>query len=1233
MNSATPNNNGPISAVPDENTLLPLIADARAEQQRAIRTRKRLVVVSAGAGTGKTHTLARRFAWLLAADPTCRVEQILTLTFTQLAAAEMRERIKLTLTRWRDAYGDKLPHLADALERIDEAYISTIHSFALRVVRESGLSLDVDPGASMVSEPEEREFWADLAWSFETLDTDRLCLGLDDAWRARARELLGDPLFMDICNHYGASALANLAKDAGALHGSKNARPEDLWEGDPAAAESVREALTSRLLPEWRAVRSLWQEVIFPDIRRNLYEGKDNNFTVKIRELYEKWRDAEHTPDTDRDFYVDLIGGALRSLPGNAKLKKTIEEIIGRKLTEWRDSHLERAAVSESIASCPGFSEEESRVRALLLRAAALGWACWEQARGRAGTLSFDDLIRFAGDTLASDPSYAGKFRHIMIDEFQDTDGLQENLASSMTRAWGEDAENRSLFVVGDIKQSIYRFRHANPKLFAEYIRRGESGAEGGEHIPLSCSYRMSGRMMDDVNALFANVWRDGVIGGTDAPTLAYEPLASPSDAPWWSARNEYSDTPALEILLAEEENESEKESGKEKEKITKTDKRLALAAALAEKLTGMISNKTPIWDKSLPGDSKFRPMKWSDIAILAPTRTQYPILEEVFSEEGIPALFGGGVEYFNRGEVRDLVNLLRLLDRPEDDYAMTAWMASPFSGLPPEAGIDLLSRARSERKDLRALLAEEYPESMARLASMRRKARVAGPSRALLLLQENLGWLGAYVPEARAKVLANVRRGGEITREYEDAFGRGLSACADYLGRAMRESARVEEADPAAAGIDALRVMTVHASKGLEFPVVVLLGMEDSVKRVKNTDSARASGMFGAVAHRMPILPPDAVAENEEFESATERWDSFIESLEQEEEKERLLYVALTRAQERLICCGVASGKPVPADGGDSWLDWLLAANDEAGGRFPVTSVIIHSGGRAEAGRRRSAPRGARERGEPAGMSAPAARIAVYLEKFSASAYSLFRWCPHAYRMRYRQGREMVWEMPEGDGYGGADMGTLAHWVLSRWDLKRATLARHLRVDLNRAELEEYMRSLPAYLRPVCASEGVRKTLYGWLSAFAATEACAELREAADAGRLRTEWSFRVPHNGVKLVGGIDVLWEDEAGLHIRDWKITPEKTAPEEMYRNQVEFYAFACHLVKPDVPANVGLLYLRPQGTGQGSVVWDGLDWPELARGVGEAASAAASGPFPRAAHRCGVCPFASFCRSEG
>ena len=152
-----------------ENAQEVLLRGFRDEQARAIRSSEPLVVVSAGAGTGKTQTLATRFAWLLATDPTCRVEQILTLTFTEKAAREMQERIRGRLEEWYRGDPTGMAHLRDALERFDEGYVSTIHSFAYRVVRESGLTMDLDPGATLLAPPEEEAFWEEFTADLENI--------------------------------------------------------------------------------------------------------------------------------------------------------------------------------------------------------------------------------------------------------------------------------------------------------------------------------------------------------------------------------------------------------------------------------------------------------------------------------------------------------------------------------------------------------------------------------------------------------------------------------------------------------------------------------------------------------------------------------------------------------------------------------------------------------------------------------------------------------------------------------------------------------------------------------------------------------------------------------------------------------------------------------------------------------------------------------------------------------
>ena len=166
-----------------------LLGDLRPEQRETVTCPLPLVVVQAGAGTGKTHTLSSRFAWLLASDPSCRVEQILTLTFTEKAAREMKERIRRRLAQWLAAEPRRLAHLEDGLRRLDEGYVSTLHAFALRVIRESGLLLDLDPEARIASSCGEEALFGEMEGALDRLDPGWFLRSLDSPWQDRCRQI------------------------------------------------------------------------------------------------------------------------------------------------------------------------------------------------------------------------------------------------------------------------------------------------------------------------------------------------------------------------------------------------------------------------------------------------------------------------------------------------------------------------------------------------------------------------------------------------------------------------------------------------------------------------------------------------------------------------------------------------------------------------------------------------------------------------------------------------------------------------------------------------------------------------------------------------------------------------------------------------------------------------------------------------------------------------------------
>ncbi|MDR0647735.1 MAG: UvrD-helicase domain-containing protein [Synergistaceae bacterium] len=1199
-------------AAPD--ILTKLLSDEREEQRQAITSEAALTVVSAGAGTGKTHTLARRFAWLLASDPDCELSQILTLTFTNLAADEMRDRIRDTLVKWLKACPIGLAHLGRAIDRMDEAYISTIHAFALRVIRESGLGLDIDPGSRLVGDAAVREFWEGYKQDIRTAAPERISRGLPGEWRALAGELTSSRSYVAFLNYFGAGTLVSLARDASDVFGSMNELPEGMAAVTAGREEAARRRLVGMLSGRWQEVCDAWWGEVFPAIGGEL-ESVSGTFADKLRGLRSRWPEAPSDPAGAALFTSDLMGGALSRIPGKSTLKGQIEDALGMKLTDWKKGFADAALISESLFARPPYEPSEAEARKMLITSAAIGWENWDSARRQAGWLTFSDLVRYATRALASG-ACSGRFKHVLVDEFQDTDGLQND----MIKALASQGDAPSVFLVGDIKQSIYRFRHAEPRLFASYMER-----PGAINIPLSCSYRMSGAMMGAINAVFSHIWADGVIspdGGGITAAPGYEPLLAPTDAPWWGLRDLKRATGApqpLEIILYADDDDGPEDGEAPPRKPAIAEKRRKLAACLAGRLNGMVSGKDEIWGKA---EEAFRPVKYGDIAILVPGRTFYGVLEEALQEAGIPAVFESGMDYFRRGEVRDMINLLRALDDPGDDYALAGWAESPFSGLPPGASLELMAQSPGS---LWQLLSELFPDAAARFMKLRRRARMAGPSAAMLSLIEDDSWLAAYKPAQRGRVLAHVLRGVEVARDYEAYFGRNLSACADYLGRAMRGGFQADEPKSPEEG-DFVRVMTVHASKGQEFPVVALMGMESPV-RPKVTARASVSRHIGVVARALPCVDCDA-SPGETLESVTAKWHDILERAEEREEKERLLYVAMTRAKDKLICCGVQG--PGASLESDNWLGWLLQANEKSGRPF----AISHANGFEPAAPESHDMEATGPLRRATQMAA--AFPAVSLAGLSATAYSLYMWCPAAYRAKYRQGRELKWELPDGDGYGGADLGSLAHWALAKWDFTAEGLERLLPPGgMPRSALEAIKRGLPSFLRPVFASSRNRDALRSWLFAFAATDECAALRELDGEGMLCKELSFVVPFKGVRLAGSIDLFWEDNSGTHVRDWKITQVERAPDELYREQVNFYSAVCKIAAGLVSGkavrtiDAGLIYLRP-GNESGVCELldpDGLD--ETAQSIEMVIKAAVSGPFSPRRDRCPRCPFRHDC----
>ncbi len=1140
--------------------------NALPEQTSAITSSSVLTVVSAGAGTGKTETLSRRVAWVLATDKDCTVDQILVLTFTEKAAREMQDRIKGTISEWHSEHSAEAGHLAKALEYIDDASISTIHAFAMKVIRESGLLLDIDPSSSIVPAAREDIWWKEFSDTLSEMSPERLRMYLSDEWYLRLKTLFSNEKYTDFINCYSAEELSKLSKEASEKLGSYNRTPEELW--NHSDKELINDV--DSLLPKIEEIWNTWMRGIFPRlIEEGLLDGGKETES-RLSELRGKYAETEYTPEAGRAFASELTSYSLSSLNRISKAaKELLAEMLEMPPTEWRDG-MKRVV---KMAAFPCGAEKE--LSALVNQTAAVGWQCWDSIRKNEGVLSMNDLIRYAGQALKMSQTYQDRFRYILVDEFQDTDALQNELIMSV---WNE--EKNSLFLVGDLKQSIYRFRHADLSIFQKYISLARSCTDGSyKYITLDKSFRTREALLDRFNTLFTNMWSEGLIKGSD---MLYEPLVGPRNVEWWERRNTEVPARVFETMLGvAEKHEVINAAGEAKEKkepVSET--RLRLYKALGGRIKEMHSD-TKIWDKK---SREFKSCEWRDFAVLVPNRTLYPTLERAFESVGIPYVLCTPKDYFSRGEVTDIINFVALLADMSNPTMMSGWIVSPFCKINSEDAYALIYEAAESAKrgapiPLPDIIEQKQPEAFARIVYLRRIARFKGVSHAILEILKDPCYLTYYDSEQRKKVNANIFRLAEIAGEYEASQGHSVAGCAEYLSYAVNQAIQKEEPDISDENNDAVNVLTIHASKGLEYPIVILGGAEGGKSK---TNRFNISVRYGIAVKKIPSF----IAENGiESETCIGLWSEERDIAEETAEKERLWYVAATRAREKLLLCAV-----VNSDGGEgavlppenSFIGHVLNSESESKGLFSAGYVRSD---REEPTACENNKTALPDQGEILSLK----RVSpAKLQRLSASAYAMLRWCPSAYRTAYRQGMEMNWESVGSESGGSAEFGSFAHHILSRWNFDPAKLDLLL-PEKNSARYLSALERIPFELRKIFKSEKSVSELRRLLEKYSATDEGEFLKKylSEGGGTVMRETPFRVFDRGLVLVGATDIFWEDGSIINLRDWKTTPESSAPSKYYEEQLLFYAFCLWKYRhekglPDLPISIGINYLRTESS---------------------------------------------------
>ena len=534
---------------------------------------------------------------------------------------------------------------------------------------------------------------------------------------------------------------------------------------------------------------------------------------------------------------------------------------------------------------------------------------------------------RFLPTELAR--TLAAGLDEIIVDEYQDINQVQESILLALS---GETAGRPNLFMVGDVKQSIYRFRRADPGIFMrKYAEFSEDAAAPHRKILLQDNFRSRPAVLESANRLFARVM-SASFGGVDYDESVALHAAARFEGP----------DPETRVLLLESDDSSEQRQRNE-------------ARLIASQIRALIDEKRPIREKRQDGFVT-RPISYGDIVILSRSLKSGAVLARTLKDYGIPAVAQESKGFYDTLEVQTLLSLLAVLDNPRQDIPLSAVMLSPIGGFTHEEMAELETRSRDASGDLpqpRTLLSRLTalpPETLdgrpaaflAKLERWRGAARVRSVPELLDYLLEESGY-GLYLaamPSGPVR-LANLRQLQEMAAAYEESSYKGLYQFLRYVERQKDLQVDVSEAPLLSDGADVVRIGTMHSSKGLEYPVVFLAGLGRKFNEVELSGSVLVHAELGlALMSCDPEAAMRCPSLERRFVSETIRREGRAEEL-------RLLYVGMTRAMEQLILVGslkddleTACEKlaDTPPEETNCFLDWLLqcrAAGDDLGMRW----------------------------------------------------------------------------------------------------------------------------------------------------------------------------------------------------------------------------------------------------------------------------------------------------------
>ena len=951
------------------------------EQQQVIDLRNRNILVSAAAGSGKTAVLVERIVKIITdKNHPVDIDHLLIVTFTNAAAAEMRERIGNAIEKALDEQPGN-EHLLRQLTLIHNAQITTIDSFCLYVVRNHFHEIDLEPNFRIGDEGE-----------LKLLREDVLGRVLEQNYEEPSEA------FSDFVEGY-ASGRTDAALNEMILQLYEFSRsypwPEK-WLDSFVGIYRIenREELDRA---EWLA--PLTENICFvlKDCEQLLKQALAITQQDDGPDMYEKavQSDLEKYEGLSRLTSFCELSGALSDikydrLASSRGFEGDPDKLeLVKSLREQAKDVVKKLCKQYFFCSPEMMIEQLERTEPMLEEVVRLTKQFADEfaaAKRRKNLVDFHDVEHFALQILVDEETEKAKktaeefrdtFEEIMIDEYQDSNEVQETLLRSISR---EERGENNIFMVGDVKQSIYRFRLARPELFMKKYDSYSLEESTTQRIDLHKNFRSREEVLTCTNDIFYKIMARS-LGNVeyDAEAALYPGASYPVSADF---------TP--EILLAGSNDEL-------LEDTELSDKKTLEAKIVAEEIRHLMKTQ-PVTDKAT---GELRAARYSDIVILLRSLSGWAdSLVEVLNGNGIPAHTVSSTGYFSTVEVQTVLSMLRLLDNPRQDIPMAAVLRSPMAGLTDEelavlrledgsvpfheAVLELAeglyeedgqkeisdSEADSEADQKQGRNADGKKEDDIETTAHRKLLKFYKKYRQLrqlvpdtpihelieiILRETGYGHYVAAMPAGNRRT-ANLNMLLEKAAAYEKTSYKGLFHFVRYIDELQKYDVDFGEADMVGENEDVVRIMSIHKSKGLEFPIVIVSGMGKNFNK-QDTRSKMVlhpelgiglDYMDGKLRIKSPTIAKKAIAKQIDLENLGEEL--------------RVLYVALTRAKEKLILTGTLKDAPekleffrqqanlskaadrplsyLTREGASGYLDWILPAVLSYGDKYPVRIV-----------------------------------------------------------------------------------------------------------------------------------------------------------------------------------------------------------------------------------------------------------------------------------------------------